>query len=68
MSMQIFFIPGYVITGEMKHDIDQLVDDLKRAMKLEVSRDENSTNIIHILDSVINITKTSIGGKKLLYE
>lgn len=50
----------YVI-GEAKHNIDELVDNLKQVMRLDTSQDECS-NIIQILDSVVNVSKTSIGG------
>lgn len=46
--------------GEAKHNIDELVDDLKHAVRLDTSQDECS-NIGQILDSVVNISKTSIG-------
>ncbi|XP_050456937.1 GTPase-GDP dissociation stimulator vimar isoform X1 [Cataglyphis hispanica] len=48
------------VTGEAKHNIDELVDNLKQVMRLDTSQDECS-NIIQILDSVINVSKTSIG-------
>lgn len=51
------------IVGETKHNIDKLVDDLKRAVRLETSQDE-SPDVIQILDSVVNVSKTSIGGEK----
>lgn len=59
------FLSMYVI-GEAKHNIDELVDNLKQVMRLDTSQDECS-NIIQILDSVVNVSKTSIGGimKKL---
>jgi len=49
----------YVI-GETKHNIDKLVDDLKCVVRLEASQEE--CNIVQILDSVVNVSKTSIGG------
>lgn len=45
--------------GEAKHNIDELVDDLKHAVKLDTSQDE-CPNIIQILDSMVNVSKTSI--------
>lgn len=58
-----FFIISMYIAGEAKHNIDKLVDDLKHAVKLEASQDENECpNIVRILDSVVNVSKTSIGG------
>ncbi|KYM92543.1 Rap1 GTPase-GDP dissociation stimulator 1-B [Atta colombica] len=48
----------YVI-GETKHNIDKLVDDLKCVVRLEASQEE--CNIVQILDSVVNVSKTSIG-------
>lgn len=51
------------ITGENKHNIDKLVDDLKHAVTFETSQNENECpNIVQILDSVVNVGKTSIGG------
>jgi len=49
------------ITGETKHNIDKLVDDLKCVVRLEASQEE-CPNIVQILDSVVNVSKTSIGG------
>lgn len=49
------------VTGEVKHNIDELVDDLKHAVKLDISQDE-CPNIIQILDSMVNVSKTSIEG------
>lgn len=52
-----------ILTGETKHNIDKLVDDLKHAVSLEASQNENeNSNIVQILDSVVNVSKTSIGG------
>ncbi|RLU17626.1 hypothetical protein DMN91_009862 [Ooceraea biroi] len=48
------------ITDETKHNIDKLVDDLRHAVRLEASQDEGS-DIVQILDSVVNVSKTSIG-------
>ncbi|XP_018339377.1 PREDICTED: rap1 GTPase-GDP dissociation stimulator 1 [Trachymyrmex septentrionalis] len=48
------------ITGETKHNIDKLVDDLKCVVRLEASQEE-CPNIVQILDSVVNVSKTSIG-------
>jgi len=50
----------YVI-GEAKHNIDKLVDDLKCVMRFEASQEE-CPNVVQILDSVVNVSKTSIGG------
>ncbi|XP_032680958.1 rap1 GTPase-GDP dissociation stimulator 1-B [Odontomachus brunneus] len=48
--------------GESKHNIDKLVDDLKHVVNLEASQNENEhSNIVQILDSVVNVSKTSIG-------
>ncbi|EFN75447.1 Rap1 GTPase-GDP dissociation stimulator 1-B [Harpegnathos saltator] len=51
--------------GETKHNIDKLVDDLKHAVKLEASTETETENkcpdIVQILDSVVNVSKTSIG-------
>lgn len=55
-----FFIPMYV-AGEAKHNIDKLIDDLKHAVKLEISQDE-CPNIVQILNSMVNVSKTSIEG------
>lgn len=56
-----YFILIYV-TGEAKHNIDKLVDDLKHVMKLEVSQNEDECpNIVRILDSMVNV-KTLIKG------
>lgn len=49
------------VTEEAKHNIDELVDDLKHAVKLDISQDE-CPNIIQILDSMVNVSKTSIEG------
>lgn len=49
------------VTDEAKHNIDELVDDLKHAVKLDTSQDE-CPNIIQILDSMVNVSKTSIEG------
>lgn len=49
------------VTGEAKHNIDELVDNLKQVVRLDTSQDECS-NILQILDSVVNVSKTSIGG------
>lgn len=49
------------VAGEAKHNIDKLVDDLKCVVKLEASQEE-CPNIVQILDSVVNVSKTSIGG------
>lgn len=46
--------------GEAKHNIDKLVDDLKCVVRLEASQEE-CPNIVQILDSVVNVSKTSIG-------
>ncbi|XP_071645531.1 GTPase-GDP dissociation stimulator vimar [Temnothorax longispinosus] len=46
--------------GEAKHNIDMLVDDLKRVVRLEASQEE-CPNVARILDSVVNVSKTSIG-------
>ncbi|XP_011648061.1 LOW QUALITY PROTEIN: rap1 GTPase-GDP dissociation stimulator 1-B [Pogonomyrmex barbatus] len=46
--------------GKVKHNIDKLVDDLKCAVRLEVS-EEKCPGIVQILDSVVNVSKTSIG-------
>lgn len=56
------------VTGEVKHNIDELIDDLKHAVKLDISHDE-CPNIIQILDSMVNVSKTSIEGimRKLYY-
>ncbi|XP_018364386.1 PREDICTED: rap1 GTPase-GDP dissociation stimulator 1-B [Trachymyrmex cornetzi] len=48
------------VTGEAKHNIDKLVDDLKYVVRLEASQEE-CPNIVQILDSVVNVSKTSIG-------
>ncbi|XP_011883269.1 PREDICTED: rap1 GTPase-GDP dissociation stimulator 1 [Vollenhovia emeryi] len=45
---------------EAKHNIDKLVDDLKCVVRLEASQDE-CPNVAQILDSVVNVSKTSIG-------
>lgn len=47
--------------GEAKHNMDKLVDDLKHAMRLEASQKDECPNIVQILDSVVNVSKTSIG-------
>ncbi|XP_012214693.1 GTPase-GDP dissociation stimulator vimar isoform X2 [Linepithema humile] len=44
---------------EATHNIDKLIDDLKHAVKLEASQDE-CPNIVQILNSVVNVSKTSI--------
>lgn len=49
------------VAGETKHNIDKLVDDLKCVMRLEASQEE-CPNVVQILDSVVNVSKTSIGG------
>jgi len=49
------------VTGEAKHNIDKLVDDLKCVMRFEASQKE-CPNVVQILDSVVNVSKTSIGG------
>lgn len=49
------------VTGEAKHNIDKLVDDLKCVVRLEASQEE-CPNVVQILDSVVNVSKTSIGG------
>lgn len=49
------------VAGEVKHNIDKLVDDLKCVMRLEASQEE-CPNVVQILDSVVNVSKTSIGG------
>ncbi|KAL0102265.1 hypothetical protein PUN28_018656 [Cardiocondyla obscurior] len=46
--------------GEAKHNIDKLVDDLKCVVRLEGSQNE-CPNVVQILDSVVNVSKTSIG-------
>ncbi|XP_011694899.1 PREDICTED: rap1 GTPase-GDP dissociation stimulator 1 [Wasmannia auropunctata] len=46
--------------GEAKHNIDKLVDDLKCVVRLEASQEE-CPNVVQILDSVVNVSKTSIG-------
>lgn len=46
--------------GEAKRNIEELVDDLKHAARLDASQDECS-NIVRILDSVVDVSKTSIG-------
>ncbi|XP_012539505.1 rap1 GTPase-GDP dissociation stimulator 1 [Monomorium pharaonis] len=46
--------------GEAEHNIDKLIDDLKRVMKLEASQEE-CPNLVQILDSVVNVNNMSIG-------
>ncbi|XP_014476642.1 PREDICTED: rap1 GTPase-GDP dissociation stimulator 1 isoform X2 [Dinoponera quadriceps] len=48
--------------GETKYNIDELVDDLKHAMELETSQNEDECpNISRILDSMVDISKTLTG-------
>lgn len=49
-----------IMEGEAKHNIDKLVDDLKCVVRLEASQEE-CPNVVQILDSVVNVSKTSIG-------
>lgn len=62
-ALQIFIIPIYIfyIADEAKHNIDKLIDDLKHTVKLEASQDE-FPNIVQILNSVMNVSETSIKG------
>lgn len=68
LLLKICNIDFFNVTGEAKHNIDELVDDLKHAVKLDTSQDE-CPNIIQILDSMVNVSKTSIEGtmRKLRY-
>lgn len=52
----------YIITGEAKDNIDELVDDLKHAVRLDASQENECSNILQMLDSVANANKTLIGG------
>ncbi|XP_076160707.1 visceral mesodermal armadillo-repeats [Ptiloglossa arizonensis] len=46
-----------MLEGELKHNIAKLVEDLRFVVKTEKEIDD----IIQILDSIVNISKTSIG-------
>ncbi|KMQ91075.1 rap1 gtpase-gdp dissociation stimulator 1-b [Lasius niger] len=47
--------------GEAKDNIDELVDDLKHAVRLDASQENECSNILQMLDSVANASKTLIG-------
>lgn len=47
-----------LLSGELKHNIDKLVEELRFVVKSEKEIDD----IIQVLDSIVNVSKTSIGG------
>ncbi|XP_076756858.1 visceral mesodermal armadillo-repeats [Xylocopa sonorina] len=46
-----------MMEGELKHNIDKLVDELRFVVKSE----KEIEDIIQVLDSIVNVSKTSIG-------
>lgn len=50
------------IAGEAKHNIDELVDDLKRAVRLDATQENECSDIVEMLDSIANASKTLTGG------
>lgn len=46
------------ISGELKHNIAKLLEELRFVVKSE----KEIEDIIQVLDSIVNISKTSIGG------
>lgn len=48
----------YLFLGELKHNIDKLVEELRFVVKSE----KEIKDIIQVLDSIVNVSKTSIGG------
>lgn len=58
-----FILKYLLVLGELKHNIAKLVEDLRFVVKTEKEIDD----IIQILDSIVNISKTSIGGIVLYF-
>lgn len=47
-----------IFLGELKDNIDKLVEELRFVVKSE----KEIEDIIQVLDSIVNVSKTSIGG------
>lgn len=66
MFIYIFinYLVVYIIfLGTLKNNIDKLIEELRFIIKSE----KEIEDIIHVLDSIVDVSKTSFGGIKYFF-